>query len=292
MHRLKALLIVLAISTLGFSCEVINPEEEVPAYITIENAQILVDANSGFTTDLGLRDAWVYQGGQLQGIYPLPATFPYQNIETTDFYVLPGIYESGLSAFHVPYPFLDRVDFTVTQGPGDTAIVSPTFEYLPNTQISMPVAETFEAADVNFAPFAYFSADTARLKKSGTDVYRGNRSGYVYFDDDSRHFEVASINPSPMVLEPGNDGWLEITYKSDIELTVGLVYQNPAEGVGVDPAVTLLPKANWNTVYVHLIDILKRHQASTTDYSVWLYARSDGQNAELFLDDIRLVHFK
>lgn len=293
MHRLKALFTSLVVLASLTGCKVFDPEEEIPAYITIQNGQYQQDITGGnFLTDQGLKDVWVYKNGLLQGIYELPATFPVLEPEKNTIRLRGGIYESGLSAFHLPYHFWEILDYAPTLAPGDTAVIEPVFNYVDNSLYELKVNETFENQDVNFAPFAYFQSDTARILKSSIDPFKGNTVGKVHFDDDSRHFEVASINPNPLNLLPANDTYLEITYKSGVALAVGLVYQNTNEGVGIYNAIVLNPKNEWTTVFVHLVDGIRQRSTTDTDYNIWLYADGGGETTDLFLDEIRLITVK
>ena len=53
------------------SCELINPEEDTPAFIKIDNFDYTVDVGTA-----KIVDAWVYIDNDLQGIYPIPNTIP------------------------------------------------------------------------------------------------------------------------------------------------------------------------------------------------------------------------
>lgn len=290
MHRLKAFLPLLAGLLVLSGCSVFDPVEEIPAYITIQNGQFQQDISGGnFTTSNGLKDVWLYKNGLLQGIYALPATIPVTEPEKNTIRLRGGIYESGLSAFHLPYTFWEILDYSPTLTPGDTVVIEPTFNYVSSSDYFLRINETFENQDVNFAPFAYFEADTARLFKSPGDAFKGATKGKVHFDADSKHFEVASINPSPLNLFPGKDTYIEITYKSEIAFHVGLVYYNTAEGVGIYDAIVLNPKSEWTTVFVHLINGINARSTTDTDYNIWLYADAAGETADLYLDEIRLI---
>ena len=81
------------------SCELINPEEDTPAFIKIDNFDY---------TDVGtakIVDAGVYIDNDLQGIYPIPNTIPVLKQGNHSVYIAPGIKENGISASRTNYPF-------------------------------------------------------------------------------------------------------------------------------------------------------------------------------------------
>ena len=81
------------------ACEVINPDEDIPSFISINEFE---------HTEVGtakIVDAWVYIDNDLQGIYPLPNIIPVLKNGEQKRYIAPGIKENGISATRTNYPF-------------------------------------------------------------------------------------------------------------------------------------------------------------------------------------------
>lgn len=275
------------------SCELFNPSEEIPGYIKVENPRVLIDENSGFESPLGIKDVWVYHSGGIQGVYPIPSVFPYLNVQNPALFIEGGVFESGLSSFRVPYPFWEPLSFNISQSPGDTFLIEPLFQYRPDTDINIRIDEGFEQS-INFQPFRFFEGDTTTIYRANNDVFTGNWSGRVRFNADHRHFEVTNIHPEPMIIEQNRDVYAEITYKGSVQLNVGLTYRN--SGSGVVPIVTIAPSSEWKTVYVHMVqqvrEILAAEQFTDTWFNLWLGADGEGNEGEILLDNVRLIHFR
>lgn len=54
------------------SCDVINPTEDIPAYIYIADFQLNTNPNQGTSSDK-ITDVWVSLNNDFLGVYPLPA---------------------------------------------------------------------------------------------------------------------------------------------------------------------------------------------------------------------------
>lgn len=299
-HKLFALtLVCFGLSITG--CEIVNPAEEVPAYIAFEEATVVLDENTGFSSPVGLRDLWLHHGGILEGIFPINnpedpnavLTVPYLDVLNTNFFAQGGILESGLSTFRLPYPFWEDLDFTVSQDPGDTFRITPAFHYIEDTRYELEVDEGFEGSSFSLIPFnrSLTTQDSTYLART-TNAFMGNFSGEVNFGDEDRWFEVISATPFRLALN--EDVYVEITYKSNINFSVGMVYQG-LNGLAIEPVLTVTPKGEWNTVYVHLIqqvrDIINAN-SEFTNFWLWMFADGEGNDGYICLDNIRLIHQK
>jgi hypothetical protein len=301
MHRLSKLSYLLLLVLGGITatgCEIVNPAEELPAYISIQDPEVVIDENTGFATNAGLRNVWLYHGGFLQGTYQIDPSVdtngrivPFLQLAQTDFFLDGGIYESGLSSFQIPYPFWDRVTFNWQASVGDTLVITPQFHYIDNSLTESPVDEHFDGGSFDLQPFgsALSNADSTFIRLRTDDVFHGTGGGYVSFGADDRWFEA--INITPFQTEQSKNIFAEITYKNSIPFSVGLVYQSII-GTGSQSIVTVSPSSEWNTIYVHMISevrsIINSHGPAT---NFWLWLKADGDDKEGFirLDDIRVI---
>lgn len=295
----NTLFIVFATTVSLTSCEVINPAEEVPAYLSFRNARVLLDENSSFSSRVGIKDIWFYHSGFLQGIFPVNSdedpngilTIPYINVPDTSFYIKGGVIETGQSSFRLPYPFWDDFFFFVDQDPGDTAIVEPLIRYKDPSEYTLATAEDFEGISFGLTPFnrALTNEDSTNFVRS-SDAFMGNWSGKVNFGPGKRYFEV--INTSPFFLNRTKDTYAEITYKCNLEFNIGLVYLG-VNGLFIEPVLTVSPRGDWNTVYVHLIQQIRdiiNDNGEFTQFWLWLYADGNENDGYLCLDNVRLIH--
>ncbi len=307
MHRLSRLstLLLPALTLFVLGCEVINPKEDLPAYISFKHPRVVIDESTGFSTDAGVRNLWLYHAGFLQGAYQIDPDIdtngkvvPFLELDRSDFFIDGGIFETGQSSFQIPYPFWDRVSFTWAATPMDTLVITPLFHYIDPSLYETPVDEKFEGGSIGFTRFSSgippVSApdSTSFFTLNNNDVFQGNGAGHVNFFADKRWFET--INSIPFLTDQSSNIFAEITYKSTISFQVGLVYQS-ASGVAVQPIVSVSPSGEWNTIYVHMItEVRNIINANGPNTIFWLWLKADGEKKDGYIrfDDIRVIREK
>jgi len=277
---------LLSVCSLIFtSCNVFNRNEEIPAFVSIPKYSVSLTSDTSFVSDIGIKSVWVYQNEDYQGTYDAPARFPILNTDKKIITLRGGVYENGLSAFQMPYPFWQPVVYSANLIPGETVTFEPVFTYLPN--ISYPLNEGFENSDVRMEPFG-LAPDTASIVRTVTDKYQGNYSGFVQFDSLRKLFEVQGTD-SYVLPGAGSQVWIEITFKSELEMQAGLVYTSGTT-VKVINKVTLLPKSEWTTIYLNMTPDVTN---APDDAKFRIYFRADGGGATrtLNLDNLKVLHF-
>lgn len=307
MHRLSrtSCLLLLIVCAAFAGCDVINPSEELPAYIKFQNPQVVLDESTGFQSDAGIRNVWLYHGGFLQGVYQLDPdvdtngrTVPFLQLDRTDFFVEGGIYESGQSSFQISYPFWDRMTFDWQGTVGDTHVVTPVFHYVDASLYETPVNEHFDGGSIDFERFASGLIPVSTTDSStffvlrSDDVFQGTGAGHVLFDASHRWFET--INGTPFFTEQSSNIFAEITYKNTIPFSVGLVYQN-GSAVRTQTVLTLSPSAEWNTVFVHFISEVRailNGNGLDTKFYLWLKADGESQDGYIRFDNVRVIREK
>jgi hypothetical protein len=302
MHHLGKIsylpLLVIVLGLLG--CNVINPAEELPAYVSMQNPKVVLNEMTGFSTNAGIRNIWLYHGGFLQGAYQIDPSLtagrvvPVLQLERADFFMDAGIYETGQSGFQITYPFWDRVSFNWQATPGDTILLTPLFHYIDPTLYVLTVDEHFDGGSIDFVPFGSgLNADAASLRTQTTDVFQGTASGEVLFSQGKRWFE--SINFTEFYTEQSKNIFAEITYKSNIPFSVGLVYESSTGSVASTQIVTVSPSGTWNTIFVHMItEVRKIINAEGLGTKFWLWLKADGEDHDGYIrfDDIRVIREK
>jgi hypothetical protein len=299
MHRLREIAFLLVpIMVLALSgCDIINPKEELPAYISFQDPQVVIDETTGFSTNAGIRNIWLYHGGFLQGVYQIDPeidtngrVIPFLQLDKSDFFIDGGMYETGQSSFQIPHPFWDRITFNWEAPVGDTLVLTPRFHYVDPSNYITPVVEHFEGGSIDFLPFGSgLIQDSTFLKVRQDDVFHGTGVGYVQFGPGDRWFEV--INGTGFYSTQASNIFAEITYKNTIPFTVGLIYQS-SQGTLSTEIVTVNPSSTWNTIYVHMITEVRNIINSTGPSTIfWLWLKADGEGNEGYIrfDDIRVI---
>ncbi len=170
MHRLTWILPVLAFCLSLEGCDLINPAEELPAYISIQNPMVSAPDDTTWRSNTGIRNVWLYHGGFLQGAYQtdpqvdtVGRVVPFLQLDQSDFFIEGGIYESGQSSFQIIYPFWNRITFDWNAIPGDTLEVTPVFHYVDASKYETPVSVTFEGGGIDFDRFSSGIPDESRF---------------------------------------------------------------------------------------------------------------------------------
>src|SRR5688500_2757828 len=124
--------ILLLFSLMLGGCEIINPEEEIPAYVQIKRP--VFDDPIIFSPAPGIVDGWLYiDNSDLIGGFELPTTVPVLNTgNQKTISVAAGVYSDGQRGVRIEYPFYETFSFTSDLKPATTTVVEPVFRYRNN----------------------------------------------------------------------------------------------------------------------------------------------------------------
>lgn len=283
-------LIILAGLMSGVGCDIINPEESLPAYIDIQGASVIVSEPQSLTSNLGIRDLWLFRGNEQMGTYQIPRVIPYFPSEQTEFVITGGVFETGLSAARVSYPFWQPVTLEIPNTPLDTFVLNPQFQYYSDTLLQIPFSETFEGFGTNLVETATGAA-AAALTINTADAFEGNRSGLVTFTNDFTFYEGSSADFFPLPQSGNNDIWVEVTYKNNIPFTVGLSFITSSNSGELGDGIFFNSNLEWNTAYIHVNDFV-RSISETAVFRLFIRANGNGNAGTLLLDQVRIIHFR
>lgn len=280
-HKLYLLCLPLLVLLSLASCEVINPEEEIPSYIHIESIDLYVaDPGIQGSDAHKIVDAWVYVDDELVGVFELPATFPVLKNGEHTVKVRAGIKSNGISSTRLPYPFYKTYSTQVNLQPGQKVNISPVVEYFEGTQFKW--IENFDNTGTTIADGPYTSDTT--LMQQNTDVFEGTQSGGAYLDGNRLVFFASSATAFTNLPKGENRVWLELNYKSNIAFQVGIISNNITH-----PSLTINPNESWNKIYVDLSPQVSSYLGPHIIY-ISMLRNSDAGSAYLLLDNIKLVH--
>ena len=178
---------IICLLLLTSSCDIINPEEEIPAYLSIPSFDLNTDDFSQGTSAHGIQDAWVFVGGELLGAYPLPATVPVLAEGDQDLFILPGIKRNGISATTGPYPFYNPFETNVTLTRGSVLMVEATTSYASGTIFLMEAQEGFEGSNHQLDEDIDGNGQT-EFTISNDDVFEGNGIGSAILTEENSLF--------------------------------------------------------------------------------------------------------
>ena len=279
------MLLVCLIAFAG--CDTFDPSSPIPVYVAVDTFAVTTTPNEGSASNK-ITEGWFYANNEFLGSYTLPATIPVIAEGETEIVVFPGIRVNGIAAFPDIYPFYERHLATVQSIPADTVPVTPSTTYLAT--VAFPLIEDFEASNA-FVDDLDGDSETALIPDT-VDVFEGVKSGRIVLTAEHDFIEVASLPVLGNIPLTGAPVYLEMNYKTNVELGVGLVGQGP----GVPPAkqvfVVLRPRDDWNKIYIELTDQIIA--SGLPGYQVLFVAVHDQllETSEVFVDNVKLVIFQ
>lgn len=90
---------------LGFftTCSIVDPAEDIPSYIHIDNITLSAIGNQG-SSSAAITEAWIFMDGELVGGFELPCTVPILAAGNHSFIIKGGVKMNGLTSTRAIYP--------------------------------------------------------------------------------------------------------------------------------------------------------------------------------------------
>ncbi len=290
---MKSLWKLFGILSLVFSltaCDLINPEEQVPAYLEINEFTLSTQAGSQGSANERITEVWVFVDGVFLGMYDLPALVPVLKAGPTEVRVEAGIRDNGIASFPDIYPFYEPYKVNLDLKANETAIINPTTTYISEAKFAF--IEDFE--DTRPRVFTQILKGTTEIERTTDDVFEGSYSGRFSLTRENQPvLEIASSAIFSGLQEDGVFVYLEVNYKADAPVVWGFVGEpDPIAGpLGFyDPGFSA--KNEWNKIYFNLSQLLFDIQLDEYQigFQAFLTAESP-DSATILLDNIKLVHF-
>jgi hypothetical protein len=270
-------------------CDLINPTEPTPAYLTINPFSLTTTAAEG-SNSANIKQGWLFVNGEFLGVYELPAEVPVLAAGSTVVRVEAGIEDNGLSTTPDIYPFYEAYEEEVDLSPGESTVLNPSTAYLSTAKFAM--LEDFEDGRVDF--FTEPITGNTTLNIESEIVRSGQFAGRFSLLDSLREIvEIATLQEFSGLQEGGVFVYLEIDYLAEAPVFWGVAGEpDPIAGLEryVEPGFA--PKAEWNKIYLNLSQII--FDSQLTDYRIIMQALlrdEDPDSANVYLDNIKLVHF-
>lgn len=277
-------------------CNLINPEEEVPAYLHIMPFEVETKAGEGSNSSL-ITEAWVFIDGDYLGAYSLPITIPIIEKGQRTVRLKAGIRDSGVATYPEIYPFYEAYEVEMDLKAEQVDTIRPIVKYVDG--ISFALIEDFDGAFTQFSTIRIGSADNA-LTAQQIEVFEGNGSGKAVIDTSNSVVEINTDTKYTGFTSNGIKTYLEVDYKSDVPVAWGLIgyTDNSSFGDGeLFYAAGFNPTSEWKKIYINLSDIPNNNR----EYSYFSLVFQgyipveDGNltldEAEIYLDNVKLIHY-
>ncbi|MDX1939347.1 MAG: hypothetical protein SFU99_02280 [Saprospiraceae bacterium] len=273
------------------ACDLINPSEEIPAYIYVTTFQLNTSPNQGSNSNK-ITEAWLTVNGNFLGAYTLPTLIPILENGEQDITLEAGIKDNGIGATPEIYPFYQPYKIKVDLQPNEVDTIRPITSYRSETKFAF--IERFEDNGHIFRDLRS-GTDFNRIQITSEGAFEG-KSGLIQLDKDNPVAELATVSDYSNLKEKGILVYLEVNYRSEATVIFGV--QGYKNGVAGDPVFDpgFLPSANWNKIYFNLSGLVAN--SNYDQYKILLQTilpNKNGvftqNNANVWLDNVKLVHF-
>ncbi len=282
MNRILYLLLICSF----FSCDVINGDEDVPSFVEIESFTLEATPDVG-SLNQNITEGWVYVNNILIGAFAEGKPFPVLEGGPVDIIVDPGIHENGIGFTPSLYPYYTRYTTTADLVRGEVNKISPVFEYRENTEFQL-----IQEFDNN----TIFTVDRDGNEETRisftTDGALEGVSGIIKLDAENPTVNVASSTFFNLPAFGVNDAWLEINFKTDVPIAIGLLTLDTGGNVTQLYGHGLNTTGIWKKVYINLKEIIINNP--TPPYQLGFGAELPLGQAEgtIMIDNIKLLLFE
>lgn len=176
----KTLLFFIIFLILFYSCEIINPSEQIPSYVAVDSVAVSITNPSQGSASHNISDCWLYVNNKLIGVFEIPFTIPVLEAGLQDIQIEPGIKNSGGNAAREIYPMMNGYYLDTVLEEKGILKLNPVFEYRP---VNFALVEDFE--DIGFEFQVSEQSDTVISLVSGANAFEGK----------SMHFSVDAERP-------------------------------------------------------------------------------------------------
>lgn len=269
------------------SCELINPEEQIPSFIRVDSISLSTNVATEGKPIQNFTDAWVYDNEQLVGIYELPAIVPVLRDGEANIRIRAGIKLNGQVGTRIPYLFSEDYVETIELFPDSQLHINPTVSF--SSGVTFDWLENFDnSATTTLSKTSQSQAEVERV--TGTESFDG-QSLKLALDEDQLIFECKMTGNGIDIPGGGTPSILEFTYRCNNSFVVGLFSQDPG-GTIQTSIISLKPTEEWNHIYVNLTDVVSSNANFTAQNPFFGFIRDEEVEGEAFviIDNIRMMH--
>ena len=282
MNRILFLLIICSF----ISCDVINGDEEIPSFVEIESFTLEATPDVG-SLNQNITEGWVYVNNNLIGAFSEGSPFPVLEGGMVDIIVDPGIHENGIGFTPSLYPYYTRYRSTANLVRGEVNKISPVFEYRENTDFLL--IQEFENNTV-------FTVDRdgneeTRIQYT-TDGALEGVSGIISLDEDNPSANVVTSTFFNLPTFGVNDPWLEINFKTDVPIAIGLLTGDVGGNVTQLYGHGLNTTAVWKKVYINLKEIIINNPTPPYQLGFGAELPLGQETGTIMIDNIKLLQFQ
>lgn len=270
-----------------YSCALFEDGGDDPAILDIPEITLTTNIPSQGDNSHDIADVWVFVDGQGLGVFELPTTVPVITTSAMpDFVIFGGIRKNGMRDNAIVYPFYQSIEFVQELTPLTIQPLQLDFAYRDN--VTFALLENFELGN-QFTKDE--DEDMATSLSITDDMFRnGAKSGNLKLTAENPSIEVSNQIPFSVPTD-GTPTYLEIDYKGDTELVIGLVGVESSGLEFKNFIIVLVSQTEWTKIYVDLTEELALSEFE--NYRLVMGATvtdSGSEEANVFIDNLKIVH--
>ena len=287
--RLRFLFAIITGFILLFSsCNIIDPDEKIPAYFKIDS--VFVDYDTQYPQLHNISDVWVTVNGDRIGTFEIPALFPVIGNGTgkTNVVIMPGIKVNGIAATRDIYPFFDYYEFDTVLTPMNVYEIKPHFKYKEGLNIW---TEHFPGIAQGYKFEMTSQSDTNILVQEDTLIGSGNYVGNIYLTVEHPKFQCVTTDDFYFPTN-GSKIYAELDYMNTQEFEVGLFVYKTAQLIEA-PLVIINPHpGNYNRIYVDLTQYVNNN-ADAFKFKFYIGAEKPDtiSNSKISIDNVTIIYY-
>lgn len=267
-------------------CSFFDSDSRQPAYLQIDSATITTTIPQGGDSH-GIEDVWVYVDGQIIGVYPLPATVPIiPTGSTQEVRLVAGVKENGVNSGSKEYPFYEPISESIDFVAGETVTRSLTYRYIEDA-----VFDFVDGFEGNTLLDLDFDENETDIQLSTDEAKTGSYSCKFVVNSEDREMVVTSVNSVPEERSKGGAIYLELDYKGDQALLIGVLTEE--RGTLEERYIfATRPTNEWTRFYIDLTGTISNDIVKS--YRVLLgvgYENTSVTEGTVYVDNLRFVHF-
>ena len=275
-----------------------DPRIESPTYLEVPAMELQTNYASQGTRSSRITTAWVYRETELLGAFELPIRIPIIGRGNAKITLVPGVTINGVSSTRAISPFFTSYEFTAPLS-GVGTISPPVVNNTPvvsyNAQADFSLIDDFDGVGLNFTEgnatdtLLYRTNDPAEMFPAPPGDPANVYSGKVIMPKRASLFEIVTTNAYGQWPGAGIPVYLEMNYKTEIPLVVGVFVTTPGQIFQV-PVVQINPRSEWNKIYIDLAPELGYPDALSFKVFIGGVKGETSDFQYVYLDNIKVVY--
>lgn len=281
---------ILLITLLAVTCLSLTrcrPDLEVaPAFVTIEGFNLVTPGLDGSVSSI--TEVWAFADNIFLGAYSLPARIPIFKVGESTLRLEAGVHSNGVSRTPDPYIFYAPAERTVNLVSAETVDLGVLdIDYRDDAKFGF--VEDFET----FTPRIFVSTfrGGGGLVPTEEQVRSGQLSGKLTLTEDNPLVEISSnLRLRDLLATARLFVWLEVDFLSEAPVAWGVRGQrNGVLFEAFDP--TFAPRSEWTKIYFDMTPLIGTSNLEELEVYFSAILPDGATQADVYLDNIRLLHF-